>query len=69
MKSVLSDVVQFRGSHYDFCFMQGELLKDSPTLTNRKRMWGSKTKLRHFIVDENEVKKMILHFAPAFGMN
>ena len=27
-------------------------------------MWGSKSKLRHFIVDEIEVKKMILHFAP-----
>ena len=64
MKSVFSDVIQFRGSHYDFGFMQGELLKDSPILTNRKRMWGSKSKLRHFIVDENEVKKMILHFAP-----
>jgi predicted choloylglycine hydrolase len=64
MKSVFSDVIQFRGSHYDFGFMQGELLKDSPILTNRKRMWGSKTKLRHFIVDENEVRRMILHFAP-----
>ena len=64
MKSVFSDVVQFRGSHYDFGFMQGELLRDSAILSNRKKMWGSKAKLRHFIVDENEVKRMILHFAP-----
>ena len=64
MKRVFSDVIQFRGNHYDFGFMQGILLKDSPILTNRKRLWGSKSKLRHYTVAEMEVKKMILHFAP-----
>ena len=64
MKSVFSDVIQFQGNHYDFGYMQGVLLKDSPILSNRKKLWGSKSKLRHYIVDETEVKKMILHFAP-----
>ena len=64
MKSVYSDVIQFRGNHYDFGYMQGELLKDSPILPNRKKHWGSKSKLRHYITEEMEVKKMILHFAP-----
>ena len=39
-------------------------MRDSAILSNRKKMWGSKAKLRHFILDEIEVKKMILHFAP-----
>ena len=52
MISVFSDVIQFRGNHYDFGYMQGELLKDSPILANRKKFWGSKTKLRHYTVDE-----------------
>ncbi len=47
----------FGASHYDFGFMQGELLKDSPILPNRKKMWGSKSKLRHFIADGNGSKK------------
>ncbi len=64
MKSVYSDVIQFRGNHYDFGYMQGNLLKDSPVLLNRKKQWGTKSKLRHFITDEMEAKNMILHFAP-----
>ncbi|MCM3569281.1 C45 family peptidase [Neobacillus mesonae] len=64
MKRVFSDVIQFRGSHYDFGYRQGELLKDSPILPNRKKFWGSKSKLRHYLVNDMEVKRMILHFAP-----
>ena len=57
MISVYSDVIQFRGNHYDFGYMQGELLKDSPILANRKKFWGNKSKLCNFIIDEIEVKK------------
>lgn len=64
MTSVYSDIIQFRGTHYDFGVLQGNLLKDSPILPNRKKQWGSKSKLRHFITEKNDVKKMFLHFAP-----
>ena len=35
----ISDVLQFRGSHYDFGFYQGEKLRYSPTLENRQRLF------------------------------
>lgn len=64
MNSVYSDVIQFRGNHYDFGYMQGELLKDSPILPNRKKIWKSKFKLGHFRTNEMEVKRLILQFSP-----
>ena len=64
MKSVFSEIIQFRGNHYDFGYRQGELLKDSLILQNRKKQWGSKSKLRNFITDEMVVKRIILQFAP-----
>ncbi|CDQ40427.1 C45 family autoproteolytic acyltransferase/hydolase [Virgibacillus salexigens] len=63
MKQVYSDVIQFRGSHYDYGVYQGKLLKQSPILHNRKIQWESQ-KFRHFIVDINTVKQMLHHFAP-----
>ncbi|WP_047980499.1 C45 family autoproteolytic acyltransferase/hydolase [Ornithinibacillus contaminans] len=63
MEQVYSDIIQFRGSHYDFGRMQGELLKDSPILPNRKKQWGAKRRY-HFTIDEQEVKAAIMQFAP-----
>jgi predicted choloylglycine hydrolase len=63
MKQVYSDMIQFRGSHYDFGYMQGELLRGSPILANREKQWGPKRKY-HFSIDEQEVKSAILRFAP-----
>jgi predicted choloylglycine hydrolase len=63
MISVFSDVIQFRGNHYDFGYRQGELLKESPILPNREK-WLTKSKLRHYLVDEEEIKRMIFYFAP-----
>lgn len=62
MKKVHSDIVQFRGSHYDFGFKQGELLRDSFILPNRKKQWGSKNK--NFLIDETQAKETLLAFAP-----
>jgi predicted choloylglycine hydrolase len=63
VKQVYSDIIQFRGSHFDFGHMQGKLLKESPILSNREKQWGSKRKY-HFSIEEREVKDVILKFSP-----
>ncbi|RYG73483.1 acyl-CoA--6-aminopenicillanic acid acyltransferase [Lentibacillus lipolyticus] len=64
MKQVYSDVIQYRGTHYEFGYMQGEMLKHSPILPNRQKQWGPK-KDRHFLIDPKTVKEAIIQFAPA----
>ena len=64
MISVYSDVIQFRGNHYDFGYRQGELLKDSLILANREKFWRKPSTVYNFRIDEIEVKKMIVSFAP-----
>nr|WP_039807737.1 C45 family peptidase [Jeotgalibacillus malaysiensis] len=62
MKSVHSDILQFRGSHYDFGVFQGEQLKDSLTVKNREKQW--KVRIPRFTVKEAEVKDAITKVAP-----
>ncbi|GGF25492.1 choloylglycine hydrolase [Halobacillus andaensis] len=62
MKHIHSDVLQFRGTHYDFGYKQGQLLKNSLTVKNRVRQW--KVRRPRFIVEETEVKGAITRFAP-----
>ncbi|UJL47277.1 linear amide C-N hydrolase [Virgibacillus sp. NKC19-16] len=62
MQHIYSDIIQFRGSHYDFGYMQGELLKGSITITNRRKQW--QIRKQRFSISENEVKRAILPFAP-----
>ncbi|GAB3062040.1 C45 family autoproteolytic acyltransferase/hydolase [Virgibacillus ainsalahensis] len=64
MKKFHSDVIQFRGTHYDFGYFQGELLRDSPILPNREKQWGPK-KDRHFLIDPEKYKGIMRKFAPA----
>ena len=64
MLQVYSDIVQFEGNHYDFGYMQGELLKDSPILPNRKKQWFSK-QTHQFIINEHEFRSVIHAFAPS----
>lgn len=62
MKKVISDVIQFRGSHYDFGLMQGDLLLHSSLMQNRKILYE---KLKHkFIVDLPRVNSLLKNFAP-----
>lgn len=62
MQHIYSDILQFRGTHYDFGFTQGKLLKDSLTIHNREKQW--KVRKPRFTVTENEVKQAITRFAP-----
>lgn len=59
-----SDVVQFKGNHYDFGYMQGELLKASPVLANRGRRRAAITK-RHFNINEQEAIQLFTKFMPS----
>src|SRR5699024_8088231 len=63
MLQVYSNIVQFQGNHYDFGYMQGELLKDSTILSNRNKQGFSKRK-HQFIIDKNTFRQVILAFAP-----
>lgn len=62
MKTIHSDVIQFRGSHYDFGFMQGERIKDSITVRNRENQW--KVRKPRFSISIEETKTAVRRFAP-----
>lgn len=61
MKTIHSDVIQFRGSHYDYGFMQGERIKDSITVRNRENQW--KVRKPRFSISIEETKTAISRFA------
>ncbi|MFD1706872.1 C45 family autoproteolytic acyltransferase/hydrolase [Siminovitchia sediminis] len=62
MKKIYSEVIQFRGSHFDFGMLQGQLLKDSLTVINRENQW--KVRRPRFNIDAHEVKMAITPIAP-----
>ncbi|MCP3029144.1 C45 family peptidase [Halobacillus sp. A5] len=62
MKQIHSNILQFRGTHYEFGYEQGRLLKDSLTVKNREKQW--RVRKPRFIVKEEEVKSAITTFAP-----
>lgn len=62
MKSIFSRVVQFRGSHYDFGFWQGEQIRDSTIIANRKRQW--RLYKPKFSVPVKEARKVYNTYAP-----
>lgn len=63
LRHVYSEVIQFRGSHYDFGYFQGQKLKSSPILPNRNKQWGPRFD-RHFIINTAIYKDTITRFAP-----
>jgi predicted choloylglycine hydrolase len=63
MKKIFADVVQFRGTHYDFGFMQGEQLKNSFLVKNREQQW--KVRKPQFRIDIEETKMMFERLAPS----
>ncbi|MEK5444100.1 C45 family peptidase [Fredinandcohnia sp. FSL W7-1320] len=62
MKRIFADVIQFRGSHYDFGFMQGELLRNSFLVMNREQQW--KLRKPQFKIDIDETKQVFERLAP-----
>ncbi|WP_313894027.1 C45 family peptidase [Psychrobacillus sp.] len=64
MNHVYSDVIQFKGNHYDFGYRQGELLKESPILFNREKQWAI-TRRRHFTINAQEAIQLFSRFMPS----
>jgi predicted choloylglycine hydrolase len=62
MKKVFADVIQFRGTHYDFGLKQGELIKDSILVKNRERQWKVRRPL--FRINLDETKRVFQQLAP-----
>jgi predicted choloylglycine hydrolase len=66
MKKIFTDVLQFRGSHYDYGFRQGKLLKDSILIKNRERQWKVRKPL--FRINIEETKRVFQQFAPSIWL-
>jgi len=62
VKQIYTDIIQFRGTHYDFGVMQGELLVESLTIENREKQW--RLRKPRFQIDEQEAKQAIMRYAP-----
>ena len=62
MKEIYSEIIQFRGSHYDFGRMQGERLIGSKMIKNRENQW--KVRQPRFSIDPAETKAAIISAAP-----
>lgn len=62
MQKVHSDIIQFRGGHYDFGYAQGLELRDSILLPNRRKQFGSSN--RQLMINEKEATEMLLIYAP-----
>ncbi|WP_040224781.1 C45 family autoproteolytic acyltransferase/hydolase [Bhargavaea cecembensis] len=62
MKEIHSDIIQFRGTHYDFGSLQGERLRGSLTLHNRQSSW--KIRKPRFRIDASEAEAVFRTYAP-----
>lgn len=63
MQDVYSDVIQFRGNHFDFGFYQGELVKKEPIVNNyHKKLFPKKT--TRFNIDLDQYIKVMNQYAP-----
>ncbi|WP_138417506.1 C45 family autoproteolytic acyltransferase/hydolase [Aquibacillus sediminis] len=62
MKQIYSEIIQYRGNHYDFGYKQGEQLKNSLIINNREKQW--KVRKPRFSIDQQEAKQVFSMFAP-----
>lgn len=63
MRQIYSDIIQFRGSHFDYGLMQGRQIKDSLIVENRKKQW--RVRKPKFIIEPQEAKAAICAYAPS----
>lgn len=62
MRHIHSEIIEFRGSHYEYGVMQGNMLKESIILGNRRSQW--KRKRPRFTIDPAEAKAAFTAYAP-----
>lgn len=62
MKEIYSNILEFRGSHFDFGLFQGEQLKDSLITENRDKQW--KIRRPRFSIHVAEAEAVITNIAP-----
>ncbi|GAA0301470.1 putative choloylglycine hydrolase [Gracilibacillus halotolerans] len=56
MKKIFTNIIQFRGSHYDFGLEQGKQIKNSYIIKNRENQW--KIRKPQFRIDPIETKNI-----------
>lgn len=59
MKKITTNIIQFRGSHYDFGYEQGKQLKDTYIIRNRENQW--KVRKPKFQINKLEIKNVFHH--------
>lgn len=62
MQQVKSDIMTFRGSHFDLGVSTAQWLKQTPLLQNREREW--KKRMPRFDIDVNETYQVFQTYAP-----
>lgn len=62
MQQVKSDIMTFRGSHFDLGVKTAQWLKQTPLLENREREW--KKRMPRFDIDVNETYSVFQTYAP-----
>ncbi|ENH95667.1 peptidase C45 acyl-coenzyme A:6-aminopenicillanic acid acyl-transferase [Gracilibacillus halophilus YIM-C55.5] len=60
MKQIYTDLIQFRGTHYDFGYKQGEHLRNSYLVANRNRQW--QIRKPRFRIGVKETKEIFRYF-------
>lgn len=62
MKKIYSDILQFRGSHYELGYEHGKQIKDSLIHKNRQKQW--RLRKPRFTININETKQVFMQYAP-----
>lgn len=67
MQQVTSDIMTFRGSHFELGVKTGKWLQQTPLLKNREKEW--KKRVPRFDIDVNETYQIFQTYALKYGKN